>query len=138
MTSLAADMRIAFRTFARRPGFTAVVVLTTALGVGATTAIFSAAYPILFATLPYPNPDRVVAIKQVADGDDGSRLGYATIVDRLAQTLADRGKRGGVLVVETYPGVDDAELLSALRRGLRPARVVDALDLRLPESQVLA
>ena len=64
--------------------------------------------------------------------------GYATIVDRLAQTLANRENRGGVLVLETYPGVDDAELLSALRRGLRPARVVDALDLRLPESQVLA
>ena len=88
MTSLATDIRIALRTFARRPGFTAVVVLTTALGVGAATAIFSAANPILFATLPYPYAERVVAIKQSDNGDEGNRLGYATIVDIREQSHA--------------------------------------------------
>jgi putative ABC transport system permease protein len=88
MTSLATDVRIAFRTFARRPGFSAVVVLTAALGIGAATTIFSAANPILFAPLPYPNADRIVVIKQSDNGAPGSRLGYATIVDVREQSHA--------------------------------------------------
>ena len=43
---------------ARHPGFTAVSVLTLALGIGASTAIFSAVNPILFEPLPYPQADR--------------------------------------------------------------------------------
>src|SRR6188508_932234 len=44
------------------PGFTAVTVLTLALGVGATTAIFSAIYPILIQPLPYPDGHRIATI----------------------------------------------------------------------------
>ena len=58
-TSLA-DLRLAARRLRREPGFTAVAVLTLALGIGASTAIFSAVHPILFAPLPYPRPERVI------------------------------------------------------------------------------
>ena len=59
---LARDMRSAFRGFGRAPGPTAVIVLTLALGLGATTAIFSVVNAVLLQPLPYPNSDRLVRI----------------------------------------------------------------------------
>ena len=49
----------------RNPGFTVLAVLTLALGVGSTTAIFSVVKTVLLNQLPYRNPDRVVAVSQV-------------------------------------------------------------------------
>ena len=67
------DLRFAARRLRSEPGFTAVSVITLALGIGATTAIFSAVDPILFASLPYPRPDRIVAIAEIMR--DGFRNG---------------------------------------------------------------
>ena len=60
--TLLADLRYAGRRLRHAPGFTAVTVLTLALGIGATTAIFSAVYPILLAPLPYPGADRLLML----------------------------------------------------------------------------
>src|SRR5579864_792854 len=62
------DGRFAFRGFAKSPTFTLTVVLTLALGIGANTAFFSAAYGILFRPLPYPAPDRLVDIEDGMPG----------------------------------------------------------------------
>jgi putative ABC transport system permease protein len=59
---LGQDIRYAARLLRQTPGFAAVSVLTLALGIGATTAIFSAVNPILFEPLPYPHADRIVNI----------------------------------------------------------------------------
>ncbi|MGA2741522.1 MAG: ABC transporter permease [Bryobacteraceae bacterium] len=56
------DFRYAARTLRQRPGFTAVGALTLALGIGASTAIFSVVNPILFETLPYPHAGRIAMI----------------------------------------------------------------------------
>ena len=63
--TLLADLRYAARRLRATPGFTAVTVLTLALGIGATTAIFSAVNPILFEPLPYPQAGRIAMISDV-------------------------------------------------------------------------
>jgi putative ABC transport system permease protein len=66
------DVRHAIRRLRRAPGFTALCALTLAVGIGSSTAIFSAVNPILFEPIPYPHPERVVAIWDY--GVDGSHL----------------------------------------------------------------
>src|SRR5260221_8970322 len=58
------DLQYAVRTSAKNPGFSFVVVLTLALGIGATTAIFSVLDGVMLRPLPYPGVERIVAITE--------------------------------------------------------------------------
>ena len=66
LESVRQDCRFAVRSAMRSPLFTAAAVLTLALGIGATTAVFSVVDRILFRSLPYPNEDRLVSVGLVA------------------------------------------------------------------------
>jgi putative ABC transport system permease protein len=61
LDSLALDLRFALRTLAKNPAFTLVAILTLALGIGSTTAVFSVVDRLLFRSLPYAQDDRLVS-----------------------------------------------------------------------------
>ena len=76
------DVRYALRTFARNPGFTVIVVLTLALGIGANTAIFSLIDALMLRTLPVPNPRELlqVAFRPATPADTpGVTFSYAMV-----------------------------------------------------------
>jgi putative ABC transport system permease protein len=75
--TVAADLRYAARQLAGNPGFTMVSVLTLALGIGASTAIFSAVNPILFEPLPYPHASRILTTWNTYEGAR-SQLAFGT------------------------------------------------------------
>jgi predicted permease len=65
-TDLWRDLRYAAHTFGKQPGFAAAAILTLGLGIGATTAMFSVIYGVLLKPLPFPAPDRLVAMWHTA------------------------------------------------------------------------
>src|SRR5215213_1689987 len=65
MDSIIKDIRYGVRGLLKHPGFTAIVVITLALGIGASTAIFSVVDNVLLRRLPYRNAERIVAIQEV-------------------------------------------------------------------------
>src|SRR6266542_4774736 len=62
MNGLIKDVRYALRSLWKRPAFTCIAVITLALGIGASTAIFSVVHAVLLRTLPYGNADRLVMV----------------------------------------------------------------------------
>ena len=76
------DLKFAFRQLLKNPGFTAVAVLTLALGIGANTVIFSAINAILLRPLPYRNPEQLVWVFAKLD-----RMGYERLPPNWANEL---------------------------------------------------
>ena len=72
MHGLMQNFRFALRLLRKSPGFTAAAVVTLALGIGATTAIFSVVYSTMLAPWPYPNPDQLVLVWSKVRGHDNS------------------------------------------------------------------
>jgi putative ABC transport system permease protein len=73
LESLSVDLRRAVRRLRRSPAFAVVTTATLALGIGASTAMFSIVRPVLVQSLPYPDPDRVITIAD-AGGVDGTPM----------------------------------------------------------------
>ena len=76
------DVRYALRTYAKRPGFTAIIVVTLAVGIGANTAVFTLVNEIVLRPLPIGAPSRVVDIlARVPGGNSFTGFGYSDYVD---------------------------------------------------------
>jgi len=70
MRDFISDLQYGLRTFVRTPGFTLIALLALALGIGATTVIFSVVDTVLLKPLPYPQPDRIVSIGLTGFGQE--------------------------------------------------------------------
>ncbi len=129
MHTLLNDFRYGLRQLLRSPSFTALAVLTLALGIGATTAVFSVINPVLLRPLPYPHPERIVTLWERGEDGGESNTGYATFLDvRQLATAFD-----GIAVLSswqpTLQGGAEAERLDGQRvtreffavLGVRPA-----------------
>ena len=75
MSAFLQDVRFAVRTFTRNPSFTIVAVVTMALGIGASTAIFSVVNGVLLRPLPYPDSERLVVVAGALEGRQGFPTG---------------------------------------------------------------
>jgi macrolide transport system ATP-binding/permease protein len=85
--TLRQEVRFGLRTLHRRPGFTAVAVLTVALGIGTNAAIFSVVKAVLLDPLPYAHADRLVIIGEpLADDPDNPAVPYTVMREIAARS----------------------------------------------------
>jgi putative ABC transport system permease protein len=90
MTGILQDLRYALRQMRKSPGFTVVAVITLALGIGATTAVFSVVDQVLLHPLPYPDSDRLVTVDQTFEGVSTGDASPANYLDWVAQNEASQ------------------------------------------------
>jgi putative ABC transport system permease protein len=97
MNSVLSDVRYSLRTLRNNPGFTAAAVLTLALGVGATLAVFTVVNAVLLRPLPYADSARLVTVghHNTRTGEDEAWISWETL----------RGLRGAVPEVQAAAGV---------------------------------
>jgi predicted permease len=81
METLWQDVRYSLRVLGKNPSFAAIAILTLALGIGANTALFSVVNAVLLRPLPYPQPDRIVAISEKTANFERSSISYPNFLD---------------------------------------------------------
>jgi putative ABC transport system permease protein len=75
------DLRLAARSLIREPGFAFLAIVTLALGIAATTAMFGILHSVLFRPLPYPQPDRLVAVWELSERGDEMAVALPNFTD---------------------------------------------------------
>jgi predicted permease len=109
METLLQDVRYGFRLLLKSPGFTAVAVLTLALGIGANTALFSVISGVLLSPLPFPQPDQLVTLHENKPNFEGGSVSYPNFRD----WQKDNRSFSSVALARTYAfsltGVGEAE-----------------------------
>ncbi len=119
------DLRYAFRSLAKRPGFATVAIITLSLGIGATTAIFSVVQAVLLRPLEYPSADRLVKINgldqaegEVSNLSPADFLGFQRDAASFSRMGANR-----------FVGLESeasAQSLSGRRRSRRRSRAISS------------
>jgi predicted permease len=115
MHAIAHDLRLAFRQLRQAPGFTLVVVLTLALGIGATTAIFSLVEAVLLRPLPFSQPDRLVLLGDHIGGSQNTPVTAREIGTYAKATSAFSSMGGYIMLRYEVSGNTTAEEIRAAR-----------------------
>lgn len=140
LESLWSDIRYALRTFRRMPTFTAVAIVTLALGIGATTAMFTLVNSILLRPLPYPSSDRIVRIIQSypEKGLDTWGLNQVNIAmyrDRSTDFSAFAAYRNGSVTLQTPSGPQRIQILRVTAPFFRAIGVGPAFGREFTEAE---
>ena len=115
MDELVTDLRYTFRALCKSPGFTIVVMLTLALGIGANTAIFSIVNCVLLRPLPYENPNQLVSVYWKTQEEPEVSFSYPDFLDCQRQTRAFSAMAAYLYENYTLLGKGDPEWLNAER-----------------------
>ena len=134
MHGLTADLRFALRQLLRRPGFTAIAIVTLALGTGASTAIFSVVDGVLLRPLPFPDSGRLVALCEVHPSIEGYCVGSPPDVEDWAaqsRTLTSLGLgRSWAFTMQRSGGAE------GVRGGLATAGLFRTLGVRAAQGRL--
>jgi putative ABC transport system permease protein len=118
LESVIADIRFALRMLRKNPGFTAVAVLTLAIGMGGTTSVFSVVDRILFRSLPYPHPEQLVSVGTVVPIVDKNEFMFGGVYLQL------RDHPGPFMSVTSFsPGSAGCDLATQIPMRLNCERV---------------
>ena len=113
--SILYDVKHAIRAYAKAPAFTAAIIATLALGIGASTAIFSLVHGILLEPLPLPDPDRLVWINETGQGGTFISTAYPNYLDWRARQHSFESLGFSREEPLTLTGVDRARRIRARR-----------------------
>jgi putative ABC transport system permease protein len=103
------DIRYALRSFSRRPGFTAVVIATLALGIGSNVAIFGVANAVLFRPLPYEDPEELALVWTQITNQPRALVSGPDFIDYRNETRLFEGFAGAVAIDGALTGDGPAE-----------------------------
>src|SRR4051812_27640793 len=112
MDTLLQDLRYATRKLLRTPSFTVIAILTLALGIGATTAMWAIVDGVLLRPLPYPDPDRVVEVASIGREGKPQPMSALDFIDYRDQSRSFVG----------MAGMDDGNE-NLIRSGVEPVRI---------------
>jgi putative ABC transport system permease protein len=115
MQTLLQDLRYGARMLVKRPGFTLIVVVTLALGIGANTAIFSVVNALLLRPLPYPEAERLVLLTEKSPTGARDSVSYPNYVDWRGRAQSFEGMAIGWSQNFTLTGVDKAARVPGYR-----------------------
>src|SRR5215475_13934159 len=145
MHSLLQDLRFSARQLIKSPGFTLTAIISLALGIGATAAVFSVIYAAILHPFPYPNADRIVRLRIFSkesgahgfnpNGPQIRELQKLPVIDSLlvmdyrAKTLTGREFPENVNVIGLIgSGFSDLKMSLFLGRGILPSDAIDGQD----------
>ncbi len=135
LDALVQDLRFGARQLRRNPGFTATIVISLALGLGATTAMFSLMNALLFKALPVPEPRRLITVSHGSADDHGPSMSYPSflalrqgsqdVADAFAFASWREPLKSGPMEREIELGVVSGNFFSALQVKAQVGRLLD-------------
>ena len=131
MDALWRDLRAGARALARSPGFTAVAIISLALGIGVNSAVFSIVYSTVVDILPWKDPERIVVVYETrrSEGEIRQSVSTAKYVDWKDQVRSYDG--GLVATSQTRLNLTDGDDLVAVNTGETTANAFSSLGLRM-------